>query len=252
MVGITRDCTVMAASRVCPNLARQCRRLGNEPGLGRTLHIVRQLKMVRGKFIFAHPKAARPETSRSRRRSRPNSPGAHRGVPAAGNHPAVGDPQRRADDRPTAAGQPRTQRSGPPPLQRLRLEGRACRGWGRTIPGQRHTRAAALLRLRAAGCGREHQGAVGVSGAQRPRLHPAYLHPPAADQRTAHAADRRSRTHGYSSDGRRPDYGLRAGLTCVSAGQRLVVPRCRRSVRRPSLACADARIAWLTSRTVSC
>ena len=56
-------------------------------------------------------------------------------------------------DRSAAAIQPRTQRPGPPALQRLRLEGRACRDWDRTIPRQRHARAAALLRLGAAGCG---------------------------------------------------------------------------------------------------
>jgi hypothetical protein len=46
------------------------------------------------------------------------------------------------------------------------------------------------------GCGREHQGALGVSRAQRPRLHAADLHPPAADQRTANKAGRRPPPHG--------------------------------------------------------
>jgi hypothetical protein len=53
----------------------------------------------------------------------------------------------------------------------LRVEDRAWGSWNRALASQRHARAAALLRLGAAGCRREHKGALGVPGAQRPRLH---------------------------------------------------------------------------------
>jgi hypothetical protein len=143
------------------------------------------------------PRHPAPGDSRHRTRR------THHGVPATGDQPAVGDTQWRADNRSAAALHPRAQRPGPSPLQWLCLEDRAGRSRDRAVPSQRHACPAALLRIGAAGCRREHQALSEHLGHSDPGFTlRTYTHLlPTSEQRTRQAVDRALTGGAATADG---------------------------------------------------
>lgn len=150
------------------------------------VHVVRQVKLIRNRPVFAPPKGGKPRT-----------------VPLPG-HVAVALEKHITRHPPVTVTLPWREPAGKPVTASLLFAGHSGREVNRNTfnrwtwqpalradgSRERYARASPLLRVRAPGRGGERQGAERVPRAPRPGVHAPHVHTSDAQQREAHAGSR--------------------------------------------------------------